>query len=69
MNEDIWNGRWKQVRGKIRETWGALTDDELDRAAGRRDQLIGAIQKRTGQAREEVATALERIAKSVRSSS
>ncbi len=48
MNEDILQGQWKQVRGKVKEWWGELTDDDLDRINGQRDQLIGMLQKKYG---------------------
>jgi len=41
MNWDMISGQWKQMKGKVKENWGVLTDDELDRIAGKRDQLIG----------------------------
>lgn len=53
MNRDRVKGQWKQIRGKVREQWGKLTDDDLDVIAGRRDQLLGRIQERHGLAREE----------------
>ncbi|MHB0878672.1 MAG: CsbD family protein [Anaerolineae bacterium] len=53
-SRDVWEGRWKQVRGRVKETWGDLTDDDLDRAEGNRDQLIGKIQEKTGQTRQEI---------------
>lgn len=53
MNQDRIQGRWKQIKGKIRERWGRLTDDDLDVIAGRRDQLLGRIQQRHGLARDE----------------
>jgi len=46
-----WNrveGNWKQFKGKVKEQWGKLTDDDLDRIAGKRDQLEGTIQERYG---------------------
>lgn len=52
MNEDIVAGNWKQLRGKVREQWGKLTDDDLDVIAGKRDQLIGKVQERYGKARD-----------------
>jgi uncharacterized protein YjbJ (UPF0337 family) len=52
MNWDTVKGRWKQIRGRIREQWGDLTDDDLDRIEGKRDQLVGAVQKRYGIARD-----------------
>jgi uncharacterized protein YjbJ (UPF0337 family) len=54
MNWDQVEGAWKQVRGRVREQWGKLTDDDLDVVAGRRDALIGKIQERYGKARDEV---------------
>jgi uncharacterized protein YjbJ (UPF0337 family) len=53
MNRDVLEGKWKQLRGKVREEWGELTDDELDQIAGRRDQLVGKIQERYGYTRDE----------------
>jgi uncharacterized protein YjbJ (UPF0337 family) len=53
MNWDTVKGDWKQFRGKVKEQWGKLTDDELNRIEGRRDQLTGVIQKRYGIAKDE----------------
>jgi uncharacterized protein YjbJ (UPF0337 family) len=53
MNKDRVQGRWKQFKGKVKEQWGKLTDDDLDVIAGRRDQLLGRIQQRHGLARDE----------------
>lgn len=52
-----WNqvkGGWKQFRGKVREQWGRLTDDDLDVIAGQRDQLVGTLQQRYGATREQI---------------
>jgi uncharacterized protein YjbJ (UPF0337 family) len=51
-----WNrieGNWKQFKGKVKETWGELTDDELDQIAGKRDVLLGKIQEKYGIAQDE----------------
>ena len=48
MNWDLISGNWKQMKGKVREQWGHLTDDDVSRIAGVRDQLIGRVQKRYG---------------------
>lgn len=56
MNEDRMKGNWNQVKGKVKEQWGRLTDDDLDVIAGRRDQLCGRIQERHGLARDEAET-------------
>jgi uncharacterized protein YjbJ (UPF0337 family) len=53
MNHDRIEGRWKQFKGKVKEQWGHLTEDDLDVIAGRRDQLLGRIQQRHGLARDE----------------
>ncbi|WP_077967199.1 CsbD family protein [Ensifer adhaerens] len=48
MDWDRVEGNWKQFKGKIKEQWGKLTDDDLDQIAGKRDQLEGKIQERYG---------------------
>ena len=53
MNWDQVRGNWKQVTGRMRQTWGKLTDDDLQQIAGKRDELVGKIQKSYGVAREE----------------
>jgi len=45
-------GNWKQTKGRVKERWGKLTDDDLTAIAGRRDQLEGMIQERYGYAKE-----------------
>ena len=52
MNQDRIEGNWKQFKGKIKEQWGKLTDDDIDVVAGRRDQLAGKIQERYGLAKD-----------------
>ena len=53
MNNDRMAGNWKQVKGKIKEQWGKLTDDEVDQLEGKSDQLAGKLQERYGIARDE----------------
>lgn len=58
-----WNrieGNWKQFKGKVKEQWGDLTDDDLDKVAGRRDQLEGIIQQRYGKAKDQVRQDVDR---------
>ena len=43
----------EQMKGRVKEQWGKLTDDELDQIEGKRDQLIGKIQKQYGLSKEE----------------
>jgi uncharacterized protein YjbJ (UPF0337 family) len=53
MNWDRLEGSWKQLKGKVREQWGELSDDDVDVVAGRREQLVGKIQERYGCAKDE----------------
>ena len=59
MNRDILKGNWKELKGKVRERWGELTDDEIDQIAGEREQLVGALQKHYGYAKEEAEREVE----------
>jgi uncharacterized protein YjbJ (UPF0337 family) len=52
MDTNIFEGKWKQFRGKIKEEWGWLTDDELDQAKGKRDQMVGLLQEKYGYAKD-----------------
>jgi uncharacterized protein YjbJ (UPF0337 family) len=54
MNRDTMEGEWRQLKGKVREQWGKLTNDDLDVIAGQRDQLVGLLQQRYGKTRDEV---------------
>ncbi len=52
----VWDqiaGAWKQVRGQARQQWAKLTDDDLEMAKGKRDELAGRIQQRYGITKEE----------------
>lgn len=53
MNWDIIKGNWGQLKGKVREEWGDLTDDDYTEIAGKKDQLMGKLQERYGWTREE----------------
>ena len=55
MNRDIAQGEWKQIKGKIRQQWGRLTDDEVEQIGGKYDRLVGKIQEKYGSAKDEVA--------------
>lgn len=54
-----WEGRWDQLKGKARETWGDLTNDDLDVAEGEYEQLVGRIKERTGEDAEEIRRRIE----------
>ncbi|WP_130833343.1 CsbD family protein [[Erwinia] mediterraneensis] len=53
MNRDETSGNWKQFKGKVKEKWGKLTDDDMTVIEGKRDQLVGKIQERYGYAKDE----------------
>lgn len=53
MNKDEASGNWKQFKGKMKEKWGKLTDDEMQVIEGKRDQLVGKIQERYGSTKDE----------------
>ncbi len=53
MNEDTMRGQWTQIKGRVREQWGKLTNDDLDQIQGRAEQLVGRVQERYGIARDE----------------
>ena len=53
MNKDEVGGNWKQVKGKVKEQWGKLTDDDMTVIEGKRDQLVGKIQERYGYAKDQ----------------
>jgi uncharacterized protein YjbJ (UPF0337 family) len=52
MNSDQLKGKWKQIKGSVKEHWGKLTDDDLDVIDGKHDQLVGKIQERYGIAKD-----------------
>jgi uncharacterized protein YjbJ (UPF0337 family) len=53
MNWDQVQGKWKQLKGSVRQEWGNLTDNDYEMIAGSRDKLIGKLQERYGYAKEE----------------
>lgn len=59
MNEDVLQGKWKQLVGNIKQQWGKLTDDELTEIAGNRDKLLGKLQERYGYTRDQAQRELE----------
>jgi uncharacterized protein YjbJ (UPF0337 family) len=52
MNKDIFKGKWKEMRGQLKEWWGELTDDELEQANGNAEQIVGLLQQKYGYTRE-----------------
>jgi uncharacterized protein YjbJ (UPF0337 family) len=62
MNEDTWKGRWHEVKGKVKEQWGELTDDELTESEGKKEHLVGKIQQKYGGIKEEISRKLDELA-------
>jgi len=52
MNADIFEGKWKEMKGQIKEWWGKLTDDDLEQANGKAEQIVGLLQQKYGYTRE-----------------
>ena len=61
MNKNTLQGQWSQIKGKVKEKWGDLTDNDLAFIDGKRDQLVGRIQERYGLAQEEAERQVSRI--------
>lgn len=57
MNENELKGNWEQLKGRVKEKWGKLTDDDLDVIGGKKDQLVGRLRERYGQKQEDAERA------------
>jgi len=60
MNKDVFEGKWKQIRGEAKAWWGKLSDDDLDRAAGKFDVLTGMLQEKYGYTHERAADEIDK---------
>lgn len=60
-SEDKLKGNWNIIKGKLKQKYGDLTDDDLSYTEGQEDELIGNIQKKTGQSKEEVKKFIDSI--------
>jgi uncharacterized protein YjbJ (UPF0337 family) len=61
MNRDVFEGKWRQLRGSVKAKWGQLTDNELDEIAGNYELLVGKIQEKYGQTRQEIEQQLDML--------
>jgi len=48
MNEDIFKGKWKEIKGSVKTKWGNLTDDDITKVEGQSEKLVGILQKKYG---------------------
>jgi uncharacterized protein YjbJ (UPF0337 family) len=61
MNWKQIEGNWDQLKGRVKEKWGALTDDDLQRMEGKRDRLVGKIKEMTGKAEAAIEKELDAL--------
>ncbi len=61
INQQILEGNWNEIKGKLRQKWGQLTDDDFPQICGEADQIIGIIQRKTGEAREAIERYLQEV--------
>jgi uncharacterized protein YjbJ (UPF0337 family) len=66
MNQDKAAGSWKELKGKLKQQWGKLTDDDFTVLEGKSDELSGRIQKHYGIARDEAEKQIQTFRKSNR---
>ena len=59
MNWQQVEGKWDNFKGKVREKWGKLTDDDIDVIAGKKDQLLGRLKERYGYEKEQAEKELD----------
>ena len=61
MNKDVFEGKWKQIRGQAKGWWGRLTDDDLNKVAGKFESFVGLLQEKYGYSRERAHDAYHDI--------
>jgi uncharacterized protein YjbJ (UPF0337 family) len=66
MNQDIFDGKYKEMRGQLKEWWGKLTDDDLEQAGGNADQIVGLLQQKYGYTRQAAEEEFNRRIKDVK---
>jgi len=53
-----WEGRWEQLKGRVKSMWGSVTDDDLTKSEGDYERLLGVLKEKTGKTREQLEEAL-----------
>jgi uncharacterized protein YjbJ (UPF0337 family) len=53
MNEDILKGKWNEIKGRVKEKWGKLTDDDLTAVEGKKEKLLGLLRQKYGYAKDK----------------
>ncbi|MBA2710297.1 MAG: CsbD family protein [Tatlockia sp.] len=59
MNTDIFEGNWEEIKGRIKKTWGKLTDDDLTEIKGSQQEIYGKLQKHYGHSKEQAQKAID----------
>ncbi|MDP3559901.1 MAG: CsbD family protein [Legionellaceae bacterium] len=59
MNKDIFEGKWEEIKGKMRKTWGKLTDDDCEQVRGNQQEIYGKLQKHYGYTKDQVKQAID----------
>ncbi len=65
MNWDQVEGKWKQMKGIVRQKWGKLTDDDLDLIGGKQQELVGRLQERYGYTKEEAERSVDEWSRTI----
>lgn len=61
MNEQELKGKWNQAKGKLKQKYADLTDDDLKYADGKKDELLGRLQEKTGKTKEELEKEIDEL--------
>lgn len=61
MSELKWKGRWNEIKGKVKQAYASLTDDDLMYEEGKEQELLGRLQEKTGKTKEEVENFLNQL--------
>ncbi|WP_312340526.1 CsbD family protein [Sphingobacterium sp.] len=61
MSNLTWKGRWNELKGKVKQQYADLTDDDLLYAEGKEDELLGKLQQKTGKTKDEVENWLDKL--------
>lgn len=61
MNQSILEGKWKELKGRVRQTWAKLTDDDVERVNGNFEELSGRLQKSYGYTKDQANAEIEKF--------
>lgn len=66
MANDVFEGRWRQIKGEAKRFWGKLTDDDWEQAEGNKDKLVGSLQERYGWEKAKAESDFDRFVEALR---